>query len=108
MKCIPNGVPNRYMFKDWEHSTEYNDHTRFLPIVKEGNTATLTFPTNMTGNNHLRDRGIYICRASNNISSSDGMFIMQKKNLNLKSESVLLIFTYGKKHIYCENIQFLR
>ncbi|CAG2196317.1 unnamed protein product [Mytilus edulis] len=98
MKCIPNGVPNRYVFKDWEHSTEYNDHIRFLPIVKEGNTATLTFPTNITGKNHLRDRGIYICRASNNISSSDGMFIMQKKNLNLKSEPYFVSST--------ENTQF--
>ncbi|CAG2197049.1 unnamed protein product [Mytilus edulis] len=48
MKCIPNGLPDRYMFKNWEHTTEYNDHIRFLPTRKDGNTATLTFPTNVT------------------------------------------------------------
>ncbi|VDI34016.1 Hypothetical predicted protein [Mytilus galloprovincialis] len=79
MKCIPSGIPDRYMFRDWEHTTEYNDHIRFLSITKEGNTATL----NVTGTNNHRDRGIYICRASNNISSTDGMFVMQKYNLSL-------------------------
>ncbi|VDI41440.1 Hypothetical predicted protein [Mytilus galloprovincialis] len=57
MKCIPNGLPDRYMFKNWEHTTEYNDHIRFLPTRKDGNTATLTFPTNVTEKNHHEDRG---------------------------------------------------
>ncbi|CAG2196322.1 unnamed protein product [Mytilus edulis] len=83
MVCNPNGVPNLYDFKDWEHTTEYNDHLRFLPIMKEGNNAILTIPENVTGKDHLRDRGIYICRASNNISSIDGMFVIRKYNLSL-------------------------
>ncbi|VDI35763.1 Hypothetical predicted protein [Mytilus galloprovincialis] len=58
MKCIPNGLPDRYMFKNWEHTTEYNDHIRFLPTRKDGNTATLTFPTNVTEKNHHEDRGL--------------------------------------------------
>ncbi|XP_052103596.1 nephrin-like [Mytilus californianus] len=83
LKCIPNGIPDRYMLKDWEHTTEYNDHIRFLPIMKEGNNAILTIPENVTGKDHHRDKGIYICRASNNISSADGMFVMRKYNLSL-------------------------
>ncbi|CAG2228708.1 unnamed protein product [Mytilus edulis] len=108
MKCIPKGVPDRYIFKDWEHSTEYNDHIWFLATTKEGNTATLTFPSNVTGKNHQRDRGIYICRASNNISLTDGRFVMRKYNLDLKSESALLVYTYGEPYFVSstENTQF--
>ncbi|CAC5390334.1 unnamed protein product [Mytilus coruscus] len=81
--CIPSGVPDSYVFKDWEHTTEYNDHVRFLATTKEGNTATLSIPQSVVGKYHQRERGIYICRASNNISSTDGVFVRQKYNLNL-------------------------
>ncbi|CAG2220641.1 unnamed protein product [Mytilus edulis] len=84
MECIPSGVPDRYVYKDWEHTTEFNDHIRFLPITKEGNNAILTIPKHETGKDHQLDRGLYICRASNNISSSDGMFVVKKYNLNFK------------------------
>lgn len=90
MVCNPSGVPNSYVFKDWEHKTEYNDHIRFLPISKEGNNAILTFPEHMAGKDHLRDRGIYICRASNSITSTDGMFVMRKYNLSLTGELLSL------------------
>ncbi|VDI07707.1 Hypothetical predicted protein, partial [Mytilus galloprovincialis] len=79
MVCIPSGVPDRYIFKDWEHTTEYNDHVRYLGTTEEGKNATLTFPHIVVG----EDRGIYICRASNNISSATGMFVMRKYNLSL-------------------------
>ncbi|XP_063427158.1 protein turtle homolog B-like [Mytilus trossulus] len=98
MKCIPSGVPDRYVYKDWEHTTEYNDHIRFLPITKEGNNAILTIPKHETGKDHQRDRGLYICRASNNISSSDGMFVVKKYNLNFKGKPYFASST--------ENIQF--
>ncbi|CAG2192578.1 unnamed protein product [Mytilus edulis] len=83
MKCIPSGVPDRYMFKDWEHTTENNDHIRFLPITIEGNNASLIIPENVVEKDHLQDRGVYICRVSNNISSTDRMFVRQKYYLNL-------------------------
>lgn len=86
MKCIPSGVPDSYVFKDWEHTTEYNDHIRFLATTREGNNATLTTFQNVNNKDHHQERGIYICRASNNISSTDGTFAMQKYNLNLPGE----------------------
>ncbi|CAC5409090.1 unnamed protein product [Mytilus coruscus] len=86
MKCFPSGVPDSYVFKDWENTTEYNDHIRFLATTKEGNNATLTIPQNKK--DHHRERGIYICRASNNISSTDGIFVMQKYNLNLPGDFI--------------------
>ncbi|VDH90424.1 Hypothetical predicted protein [Mytilus galloprovincialis] len=98
MECIPSGVPDRYVYKDWEHTTEYNDHIRFLPITKEGNNAILTIPKHETGKDHQRDRGLYICQASNNISSTDGIFVMKKYNLNFKGKPYFVSST--------ENIQF--
>ncbi|XP_071160918.1 cell adhesion molecule Dscam2-like [Mytilus edulis] len=83
MVCIPSGVPDSYVFKDWEHTTEYNDHVRFLATTKDGNNATLTVPESVVGKDHHRERGIYICQASNNISSTGGVFVRQKFNLNL-------------------------
>ncbi|CAC5422324.1 unnamed protein product [Mytilus coruscus] len=83
LKCIPSGIPDSYVFQDWEHTTEYNDHIQFLATRREGKCATLTIPQNVTRKDHHRDSGIYICRASNNISSTDGMFVMRKYNLNL-------------------------
>lgn len=101
MVCIPRGVPDSYIFKDWEHTTEYNDQIRFLPITKEGNNAILTIPKHETGKDDHRYRGIYICRVSNNISASDGMFVMRKYNLELNGEFVLLLYTCGYEHLYC-------
>lgn len=106
MKCIPSGVPDKYMFRDWEHTTEYNDHIRYLPITKEGNTATLNIPKILNKRDH-QDRGLYICRASNNISSTNGMFVMRKYNLKLNGEFFLLMFTCGKEHLHCENNKFI-
>lgn len=99
MVCIANGIPDRYMFKDWEHTTEYNDHIRFLPIIKEGNNTILT----ATGQDHHRDNGIYICRASNNVSSADGMFVMRKYTLSLNGESIFHMFNYGKERMNYNN-----
>ncbi|CAC5418103.1 unnamed protein product [Mytilus coruscus] len=104
MKCFPSGVPDSYVFKDWEHTTEYNDHIRFLATTKVGNNATLTIPQNEK--DHHRERGIYICRASNNISSTDGIFVMQKYNLNLPDTPYFVSSTENTQNgIYLETTE---
>ncbi|CAG2197045.1 unnamed protein product [Mytilus edulis] len=106
MKCIPSGVPDRYMFKDWEHTTEYNDHIRFLPITKEGNNTILTIPSYVSGKNHHLDRGIYICRASNNISTTDGMFVMTKYNLDLNGAPYFVSSTENTQYgVYLKTVR---
>ncbi|CAC5387657.1 unnamed protein product [Mytilus coruscus] len=106
MKCIPRGIPDSYMFKDWEHTTEYNDHLRFLATTKEGNNATLTIPQNVNKKDNNRERGIYICRASNNISSIDGTFAMQKYNLNLPGKPHFVSSTENTQYgIYLETTE---
>ncbi|VDI57194.1 Hypothetical predicted protein [Mytilus galloprovincialis] len=106
MKCIPSGVPDKYMFKDWEHTTEYNEHIRFLPITKKGNETILTIPSYVSGKTHYRDKGIYICRASNNISTTDGMFVMQKYNLDLNGAPYFVSSTQNTQYgVYLKTVR---
>lgn len=78
--CIPNGVPDKYIFRNWEHKTEYMEIIRILPSIN--GTLEVSESANETNRHH--DRGIYICQASNNVSSSNGLFVMANFSFNPK------------------------
>lgn len=71
LRCIPDGIPNVYIFKEWEHRSEYLELIRSLP---NSETGTINLPFIKGETDRHQDRGIYICKASNNVSIKDELF----------------------------------
>lgn len=65
LNCLAHGVPNLYIYKQWEHKSEYSDLIRYLPDTGSGK---LILPNIQGETDRHHDRGFYICQASNNVS----------------------------------------
>ncbi|CAG2188811.1 unnamed protein product [Mytilus edulis] len=65
LNCIAHGVPNHYIFTQWEHRSAHSDLIRYLPDDGSGRLILPNIPGE-TDRHH--DRGLYICHASNNVS----------------------------------------
>ena len=65
LKCIPDGIPSRYKFYNWEHKTEYNEHIRYL---KDSGNGTLFLPDVPSETDRYQDRGLYMCQVANGVS----------------------------------------
>ncbi|XP_076106289.1 neural cell adhesion molecule 1-B-like isoform X2 [Mytilus galloprovincialis] len=73
LNCLANGVPDRYIFTRWEHTSDCYDLIRYLPDDGNGKLILPNIPGE-TDRHH--DRGFYICHASNNVSlNSSNSFI---------------------------------
>lgn len=84
LNCIATGLPDRYIFKQWEHWSEYSDLIRYLP---DSGSGKLNLPIIEGETDRYQDRGIYICKASNNVSINGGnSFIHAEFFLNPKSK----------------------
>ncbi|XP_052073959.1 neural cell adhesion molecule 1-like [Mytilus californianus] len=83
LNCVATGIPDLYIFKQWEHWSEYSDLIRYLPDSGSGN---LNLQIIEGETDRYQDRGIYICKASNNVSLNGGdSFIPGEFFLNPKS-----------------------
>ncbi|XP_052074573.1 neural cell adhesion molecule 1-B-like isoform X7 [Mytilus californianus] len=65
LNCLANGVPDQYIFTQWEHRSDYSDLIRYLP---DNGIGKLILPNTMGETDRHHDRGFYICHASNNVS----------------------------------------
>ncbi|XP_071181221.1 nephrin-like [Mytilus edulis] len=65
LHCSAHGVPNHYIFTQWEHRSEYSDLIRYLP---DNGSGRLILPNTKGETDRHHDRGFYICHASNNVS----------------------------------------
>lgn len=72
LQCIPEGIPDRYFFSQWEHKSEYLEHIRFLP---DNGSGKLVIPFVSGETDRHNDKGIYTCNVSNNVSFRDKRFI---------------------------------
>ncbi|CAC5358912.1 DSCAML1 [Mytilus coruscus] len=65
LNCLANGVPDQYIFTQWEHRSDYSDLIRYLP---DNGIGKLILPNTLGKTDRHHDRGFYICQASNNVS----------------------------------------
>ncbi|XP_052074576.1 nephrin-like isoform X10 [Mytilus californianus] len=65
LNCLANGVPDQYIFTQWEHKSDYYDLIRYLP---DDGSGRLILPNIKGETDRHHDRGFYICQASNNVS----------------------------------------
>ncbi|CAC5425388.1 unnamed protein product [Mytilus coruscus] len=65
LSCAANGVPNQYIFTQWEHRSDYSDVIRYLP---DNGSGRLILANTKGETDRHHDRGLYICQASNNVS----------------------------------------
>ncbi|VDI72571.1 Hypothetical predicted protein [Mytilus galloprovincialis] len=63
--CVARGVPDQYIYKQWEHRSDYSDLIRYLP---DDGSGRLILPNTTGETDRHHDRGFYICHASNNVS----------------------------------------
>ncbi|CAC5368483.1 DSCAML1 [Mytilus coruscus] len=77
LNCLANGVPDQYIFTQWEHRSEYSDLIRYLP---ENGTGKLILPNNKGETDRHHDRGFYICQASNNVSLNGKPYFVTSNN----------------------------
>ncbi|VDI46446.1 Hypothetical predicted protein [Mytilus galloprovincialis] len=63
LKCNATGIPSIYNFHDWEHTSDFGDHIRFL---SGGRNGYLDLPENVKDNNY-QDNGYYKCTVDNTI-----------------------------------------
>lgn len=75
MQCNPDGQPNKYTFRRWEHKSLLDQHVRYL----SGNaTGFLKLPIQ---NETIRyqDTGMYICRVSNGVADIGGKYLSEER-----------------------------
>ncbi|XP_063397227.1 hemicentin-1-like [Mytilus trossulus] len=65
LNCEAHGVPDQYIYKQWEHRSDYSDLIRYLP---DDGSGRLILPNTTGETDRHHDRGLYICHASNNVS----------------------------------------
>lgn len=73
LNCLAHGVPNLYIYKQWEHKSEYSDLIRYLPSNGSGKLILPNIPGE-TDRHH--DRGFYICQASNKVSLNGSSYFI--------------------------------
>lgn len=68
MLCNATGIPNIYNFYDWEHTSDFGDHIRFLSGRRDG---ILYLPDNVKDDKY-QDNGYYKCTVDNTIPDIRG------------------------------------
>ncbi|VDI48726.1 Hypothetical predicted protein [Mytilus galloprovincialis] len=66
--CKGGGIPNNLTFSRVEHTSNFNEHIRFLEVSSDG-IATLPFLNEI---DRYQDTGVYSCSASNGVSDMEG------------------------------------
>lgn len=70
LSCYGNGIPDTLTFYEWEHTSDYGDHIRFL----NGSTNGSLLLPNSNGNEiEYQNNGYYKCTVSNGIPNIHGV-----------------------------------
>ncbi|XP_063411438.1 hemicentin-1-like [Mytilus trossulus] len=77
LHCIPNGNPENYIFYDWQHKSEFNEHIRYIHGTPEGQLIIQTHQSRKTN----EVDGIYVCNVSNGVSNRKGQFNQEGQTL---------------------------
>ncbi|VDI26509.1 Hypothetical predicted protein [Mytilus galloprovincialis] len=80
--CKADGQPMNYIYRKWEHKSMFNEHIRYLT---ELGTGILTLPF-LEIQNRYQDSGIYVCRVSNGVPDTKGIY-----------------YTTGRAHVFSQD-----
>ncbi|CAC5399800.1 unnamed protein product [Mytilus coruscus] len=72
LTCNANGVPEKYLFYEWEHKSDHGNHIRFLIGSQDG---VLHLPTYNIKQMRYQDNGYYKCTVTNGITDSPPIFV---------------------------------
>lgn len=83
LSCYGNGIPDNNTFYEWEHTSDYGDHVRFL----NGSTNGSLLLPNSNGNKiEYQNNGYYKCTVSNGIPNIYGV---------MKQSSEVFLYVQG-------------
>lgn len=77
--CNASGLPDSYSYFEWEHTSKYHEHIRWLSNTEPG---TLSFYQKTDNPKSYFDNGFYICMVSNGVPDTEGSRI-QKESFEL-------------------------
>ncbi|VDH91858.1 Hypothetical predicted protein [Mytilus galloprovincialis] len=69
LTCHADGVPQTYLFYEWEHKSDHGNHIRFLTGSEDG---VLHLPTINIKEMRYQDNGYYKCIVTNGIADTTG------------------------------------
>ncbi|CAC5403800.1 NCAM [Mytilus coruscus] len=88
--CNATGIPSIYNFHDWEHTSDYGNHIRFLSGSNDG---ILYLPDNAKDSKY-QDNGYYKCTVDNKIPDING---------NIKQNAQVYLDVKGKPFFVIDN-----
>ncbi|CAC5417640.1 NCAM [Mytilus coruscus] len=87
IQCNANGYPRNYTYKQWVHTSFFDEHIRYLT----GNaTGYLRLPTHKRQFRY-QDSGVYVCSVSNGVSDNSGQCFQKDRAYVISKGSPIFV-----------------